>query len=148
MSNLVFVYDQKFQKHLTPESHPESPNRLAAIENALHRSELIKQVRRAEPRTATGDELATVHNAGYIEDLERKGKQARDRNETIQLDAAAETFMSPDSYDTAKLAAGAGIVAVEAVLKGNATKSFVAVRPPGHHALADRPMGFCIFNNI
>jgi acetoin utilization deacetylase AcuC-like enzyme len=148
MSNLVFVYDQQFQKHLTPESHPESPNRLAAIENALHRSELIKQVRRAEPRTATGDELATVHNAGYIEDMERKGKQARDKNETIQLDAAAETFMSPESYDTAKLAAGAGIVAIESVLKGNAPASFVAVRPPGHHALADKPMGFCIFNNI
>jgi acetoin utilization deacetylase AcuC-like enzyme len=54
MSNLVFVYDPQFQKHLTPESHPESPNRLAAIEGALHRSELIKQVKRAEPRMANG----------------------------------------------------------------------------------------------
>lgn len=148
MSNLVFVYDQQFQKHLTPESHPESPNRLAAIESALHRSELIKQVRRAEPRKATADELATVHNAGYIEDLEQKGKVAREQQKTLQLDAAAETFMSPESYETAKLAAGAGLVAIESVLKGGAPVSFVAVRPPGHHALADKPMGFCIFNNI
>lgn len=148
MSNLVFVYDQQFQKHLTPESHPESPNRLAAIESALHRSELIKQVRRAEPRKATADELATVHNAGYIEDLEQKGKVAHEQQKTLQLDAAAETFMSPESYETAKLAAGAGLVAIESVLKGGAPVSFVAVRPPGHHALADKPMGFCIFNNI
>jgi acetoin utilization deacetylase AcuC-like enzyme len=97
---------------------------------------------------ANGDELAIVHNASYIEDLEKKGKLARERNSTLQLDAAAETFMSPESYDTAKLAAGAGLVAVESVLKGNAPSSFVAVRPPGHHALRDTPMGFCIFNNI
>lgn len=148
MSNLVFVYDPQFQKHLTPESHPESPNRLMAIENALHRSELIKQVRRAEPRPATPAEIALMHSPDYVEDMERKGKKARDTKTTIQLDVAAETFMSPESYDTAKLAAGAGLVAIEQVLKHGAPTSFVAVRPPGHHALADRPMGFCIFNNI
>jgi acetoin utilization deacetylase AcuC-like enzyme len=146
MSNLVFVYDPQFQKHLTPESHPESPNRLAAIENALHRSELIKQVRRADPRAASGDELATVHDGAYIADLEKKGETARKQNCSIQLDS--DTWMSPESYDTAKLAAGAGMVAVESVVKGNADSSFVAVRPPGHHALANRPMGFCLFNNV
>lgn len=146
MSNLVFVYDPQFQKHLTPESHPESPNRLAAIENALHRSELIKQVLRAEPRTATGEELASVHDDAYIEGLEKQGNTAKKQNCSFQLDS--DTWMSPESYDTAKLAAGAGIVAVEAVMRGDAQSSFVAVRPPGHHALSDRPMGFCLFNNI
>lgn len=147
MSNLLFVYDPQFQKHLTPESHPESPNRLAAIENALHRSELIKQLRRAEPRAASGDELATVHDGAYIADLEKRGENARKINGTIQLDA--DTWMSPESYETAKLAAGAGLVAVENLLKSpQGRTSFVAVRPPGHHALANRPMGFCLFNNI
>lgn len=149
MSNLVFVYDPQFQKHLTPESHPESPNRLAAIENALHRSELIKQVKRAEPRAATGDELASVHNPHYIESLEKRGEQAKKHNSTIQLDA--DTFMSGESYYTAKLAAGAGLVAVESVMKSTGEKpdrAFVAVRPPGHHALYDQPMGFCLFNNV
>ncbi len=146
MSNLVFVYDPQFQKHLTPESHPESPNRLAAIESALHRSELIKQVRRAEPRAATGDELAAVHNPAYIEDLERKGNLARDQN--ARLEVESETFMSSESYDTAKLAAGAGIVAVESVLQARSQSAFVAVRPPGHHALKDKAMGFCLFNNV
>jgi acetoin utilization deacetylase AcuC-like enzyme len=121
---------------------------LAAIEGALHRSELIKQVRRAEPRAASPDEIALMHSASYVEDMERKGKKAHETNSTIQLDAVAETFMSPESYDTAKLAAGAGLVAIEQVLKHGSPTSFVAVRPPGHHALADRPMGFCIFNNI
>jgi acetoin utilization deacetylase AcuC-like enzyme len=146
MSNLVFVYDQQFQRHLTPESHPESPNRLAAIEKALHRSELIKSLSQAAPRVATGDELTSVHHPGYIEELEQQGLTAKSQGGMLQLDA--DTFMSPESYDTAKLAAGAGLIAVESVMNGDYASSFVAVRPPGHHALVDRPMGFCLFNNV
>lgn len=146
MSNLVLVYDEQFRKHLTPESHPESPHRLAAIEHALHRSELIKKIRQVSPRMATGDELASVHHASYIEELETNGNKAKRDNTFFPLDH--ETFMSAESYDTAKLAAGAGLVAVEAVVRGDAGTSFVAVRPPGHHALADKPMGFCLFNNV
>jgi len=146
MSNLVFVYDSQFQRHLTPESHPESPNRLAAIENALHRSELMKRLKRAAPRAASADELTSVHHPGYIEDLERLAGSADSHGGFLQLDA--DTFMCGESYETAKLAAGAGLVAVEQVMKGGNQSSFVAVRPPGHHALADRAMGFCLFNNV
>lgn len=146
MSNLLFVYDQQFQKHLTPGAHPESPSRLAAIENALHRSELIKEIQVGTPRMATGDELCSVHNASYIEELEATGKKVTETGGTVQLDA--DTFMSPESFYTAKLAAGAGLVALEAVGRGQYASSFVAVRPPGHHALADKPMGFCLFNNV
>jgi acetoin utilization deacetylase AcuC-like enzyme len=146
MPNLVLVYDEKFQQHLTPESHPESPNRLAAIELALHRSELFDQVKHADARVAKPEDLTVVHDAAYIEELENKTKQARKDNSLLRLDL--DTFMSADSFETAKLAAGAGLVAVESVAQGPINKSFVAVRPPGHHALADRAMGFCLFNNV
>jgi acetoin utilization deacetylase AcuC-like enzyme len=145
MSNLVFVYDEVFQRHKTPESHPESPDRLAAIEQTLHRTELIKQVKTAAPRAATPDELAVVHNADYIEELEKRGQKARSSDSVVQIDP--DTWMSPESYDIAKLAAGAGLVAVESVAR-TGTSSFVAARPPGHHALATRAMGFCLFNNV
>jgi acetoin utilization deacetylase AcuC-like enzyme len=148
MSALAFVYDEKFQKHLTPESHPESPRRLEAIENALHRADLMHVVRRMAPRAASPSELATVHSSDYVDYLEKKGDHARDFDGLLQLDS--DTWMSPESYDIAKLAAGAGLVAVDAVArdKGVVRNSFVAVRPPGHHALADRAMGFCLFNNV
>jgi acetoin utilization deacetylase AcuC-like enzyme len=146
MANLVYVYDPKFKQHLTPESHPEAPARLQAIENALHRSELIRQFEQRAPRLAESDELASVHARTYIDDLEQKAETAQKQSQTLALDP--DTFMSPESFYTAKLAAGAGLVAIDAVLKDKVQNSFVAVRPPGHHALYDLPMGFCLFNNV
>ncbi|MBX9687692.1 MAG: histone deacetylase, partial [Candidatus Obscuribacterales bacterium] len=146
MSNLALVHKEEFQKHLTPESHPESPQRLTAINEALHRSELLLQLPRLEPEMALFDDLSSVHKESYIQGLEEKEKKAAANGNLIQLDS--DTWMSPESYQTAKLAAGAGIAAVRGVLKSGYEKSFVIVRPPGHHALADSSMGFCLFNNV
>jgi acetoin utilization deacetylase AcuC-like enzyme len=146
MSKLALVHKEEFQRHLTPESHPESPRRISAINEALHRSELLAQIERIEPSIASIEDLTSVHKSHYIEELEAKGKEASQHGGMLQLDA--DTWMSPDSYQTAKLAAGAGVEAVRGVLKSGYTKSFVVVRPPGHHALADSPMGFCLFNNV
>lgn len=146
MSTLALVHHQRFQRHLTPESHPESPQRLAAIDEALHRSELLQELERIEPRAATFEELTSVHSLPYIESLKKQEEQAAARDGLLQLDP--DTWMSPESFETAMLAAGAGMEAVAGVFKQGFTCAYVVVRPPGHHALADRPMGFCLFNNI
>lgn len=146
MSNLALMHNQVFQQHATPETHPESPDRVAAIDEALHRSELIAELKRLTPREATVPELLSVHKDHYIEELEHKGQRAIERGSAIQLDP--DTWMSARSFLTAKLAAGGGLEAVRSVAEKEARHAYVIVRPPGHHALADRPMGFCLFNNV
>jgi len=146
MPKLVLVRDPRFQDHLTPELHPESPQRLAAIDKALYKSHLIDKLRQVQPRSATEDDLVSVHKLDYIEHLHDDAEKARKKQTLLQLDE--DTWMSADTFETAKLAAGAGLVAVDSLKGHEVTSSFVAVRPPGHHALADRPMGFCLFNNI
>jgi acetoin utilization deacetylase AcuC-like enzyme len=148
MSNLLFVHDEIFQQHLTPATHPESPHRLAAIDQTLEQTKIIDKVDQAGPRPATPDELATVHNAAYIEELEKHQELAKKQKGSLAVDEPPETFMSGQSYEIAKLAAGAGLVALQSIADGKHQTSFVAARPPGHHALADKPMGFCLFNNV
>lgn len=146
MANLALVHDLEFQKHLTPESHPESPQRLLAINEALHRAELLREIPRLEPASASLEDLSSVHKQSYIEELEEKSEKARKQGDILRLDS--DTWMSAESYGTAKLAAGAGLEAVRGVLSGGFARSFVIVRPPGHHALPDSQMGFCLFNNV
>ena len=94
-----------------------------------------------EPRPATEDELARVHDRAYIRLIRETAGRA------LALDP--DTFTSPDSYDVALLAAGAVLVAVEHVLDaGSGTRAFAMQRPPGHHAERRRAMGFCLFNNV
>ena len=146
MSRLAIVQDAQFQNHKTPTMHPESPQRLAAIEKAVAESEIAESATKLSPRKAIEEELLLVHQPSYIEMLSLKAEKAKMDRELIPLDA--DTFMSPDTFETAKLAAGAGLVAVETVAQEGIDSTFVAVRPPGHHALADKPMGFCLFNNV
>lgn len=146
MSTMTLVRDDEFQQHLTPELHPESPNRLQAIDKAFLNSSLDDSVKQLSPRAASEDEIASVHKATYIEELEKDSRIAIEQDRIVQIDP--DTFMSPRSYDLAKLAVGAGMVAIDSVLDTDAKSSFVSIRPPGHHALVDKAMGFCLFNNI
>jgi acetoin utilization deacetylase AcuC-like enzyme len=145
MSKLSLVRDEKFQEHLTPDLHPESPKRLAAIDKAFHESALEQNVEQLQPRAATMDEICLVHSPAYVETLGKDSERAK-KGRFVQLDA--DTFMSPNTLDTAMLAAGAGLVAVDSVKDDGFQSSFVAVRPPGHHALRAKSMGFCLFNNV
>lgn len=121
-------------------THPERPERLAAIRDNLA-GLALPGVHWALPRTAGKKALERVHTreyVAYVDSLE--GRSCWLNQDT--------TAVSPGSVKAAKLAAGAGVRAVEAVARGEGKRAFCLVRPPGHHALHDRAMGFCLYNNV
>ncbi|GCE12167.1 histone deacetylase family protein [Tengunoibacter tsumagoiensis] len=149
----ALIYDPIFRKHLVPAGHPERPQRaemawevLKAL-NWLERDGLVQ----LPPRAATVAELATVHEEEYIQevaDLSRAAAENMQTNAPAILALGTDTYVSPQSYEAATMAAGAPLVAVDAVLKGEVDNAFCLVRPPGHHAVPEAAMGFCIFNNV
>jgi acetoin utilization deacetylase AcuC-like enzyme len=139
VSLTIFTSD-RFADHLTPPGHPER------VERAEVMQVVASEFRRrggavAEPRAATDDELARVHDREYIGLIRETAGRA------TALDP--DTFTSPDSYDVARLAAGAVLAGVDHVLSAKpGTRALALVRPPGHHAERNRAMGFCLFNNV
>jgi acetoin utilization deacetylase AcuC-like enzyme len=133
-----FVYDDVFLKHETPPWHPECKERLISIVHTLKDSPLWGKLIPIAPRMATFGELEMVHRHIYLEKIRNFGHGYID----------PDTYFSEGTLDAALFAAGAVIEAVERCRKGEIQRVFCAVRPPGHHAEADRAMGFCIFNNV
>jgi len=146
MRALSLLRHHDFQEHKTPLFHPETAKRLMAIDEALTESILAGKFVDLSPRYATDEEITSIHTPLYIEQIAKRAKMARDRQCLVQLDP--DTYLSGASFDVAKLAAGAGLEAVKSVTNDGFFSSFVAVRPPGHHASASEGMGFCLFNNI
>jgi acetoin utilization deacetylase AcuC-like enzyme len=137
---MILVTSDRFADHLSPPGHPERVER-AEVMQAVASAFTRRGGRVVEPRLATEDELAAVHGRGYI------GRVRDTAGHAVALDA--DTFTSPDSYEVARLAAGAVLTGVEHVLsEGPGARAFALVRPPGHHAERDRAMGFCLFNNV
>jgi len=121
--------------------HPERPARVRAALAGIDEAGLRDAVVSVEPRRATEEELSLVHPVSYLEALRNfceAGGGAID----------PDTMAAPGSWDTALLAAGAALEVVDALGRGEGDVAFVAARPPGHHALATEPMGFCLLNNI
>jgi acetoin utilization deacetylase AcuC-like enzyme len=140
MATLLFSH-ASFAAHETPRGHVERPERYGAVEKALAGEEFAGLVRRAAPR-AGAEAIERVHSGRYRELIEG----ASPADGMVQLDP--DTFMGPHSLDASLRAAGAGVAAVDAIFAGEATNAFIAARPPGHHALPERAMGFCLFNNV
>jgi acetoin utilization deacetylase AcuC-like enzyme len=135
-----YVYHPIYLKHDTGQ-HVEVAARLEAIISYLEKTGLKSKLTLIEPRPATVDEIALVHQRQYIKEIEDTAAKGGG-----WLDS--DTVTSPDSYQAALYAAGGVIRAVETVMAGEVSNAFALVRPPGHHATASRAMGFCLFNNI
>ncbi|MBS1212388.1 MAG: histone deacetylase superfamily [Proteobacteria bacterium] len=142
MSTLLYSHPSFFE-HDTGNGHPESAFRLRAIETVLKRPAFADLIRKEAPR-ATMEQLRLIHSQAHIDrvfDL-----VPAEGEDIVFLDP--DTIVSSRSGEAALHAAGAGCAAVDAVFEGQASNAFCAVRPPGHHALPEAGMGFCLFNNI
>ncbi len=141
MKPIGLVRDPLFLLHSNGPGHPESPDRLRAIDGMLETFPFRDRLVDLPPRDATREELAGVHDEGYISDVEG----TRGARVTV---FDPDTSASEHSYEAALRAAGGAISCVERAVAGDLTAAFALVRPPGHHAEADRAMGFCFFNNV
>lgn len=129
--------------HDTGGGHPERPDRLRAIERALAGDEFSGLVRCDAPPGDLADVLR-AHPPEIIDIIRAAAEAAKGRG-PVHLDA--DTVVSAGSYEAALRAVGGAVMAVDRVIAGEAANAFVAMRPPGHHAEAERPMGFCLFSN-
>ena len=123
-----------------PGEHAENPETKRRMKNLLEVSGITDHLSLLKPRRATEDELARFHTRRHIADI--REKSAAGGGEASHL-----TPFGPGSFEIAQLAAGGAIVAMDAVLSGAAQSAYALIRPPGHHALADLGMGFCLFAN-
>lgn len=149
----ALIYDPIFMEHLTPRMHPERPQRVeAAIKTIealgwLEREGLVQLA----PRAASVDELAAVHDRGYIQAVEEMSRLVAAEEEHGGRRTryfAPETYVSAHTYEAALKAAGAPLTAIDTLMNGEIDNAFCLVRPPGHHALPAEAMGFCLFNNV
>ena len=135
---MIVLSDTRFDEHVTPPGHPERPER-AQVMSAVARAWAQQGGGVAVPRAVTRDELSRVHDPEYLDRIEATAGQPS------MLDA--DTFTSPETYEIARLAAGATVQAAELAIEGKGI-GYAFVRPPGHHAERDKAMGFCLYNNV
>lgn len=137
---LALVDDPLFLEHKARDFHPERPERLEAARLGVEKASLGLPRHKLAARDASDDELNRVHAEEYLTLLgHAAGKQGH---------FDADTYFSSASVAAARRAAGGAVALVDSLLDGEASHGLALLRPPGHHALSDRAMGFCILNNV
>src|SRR6185503_7325232 len=140
--SVAFLSHSDCGRHDTGWGHPEHVGRLRAIPRALREDpELFGVLQHIEGRHATEDEIILAHDAKYVASVRGVREAGGGR-------LGADTVASEGSWDAARAAVGSLLDAVDMTQDGRADRAFCAVRPPGHHALHDRALGFCLFGNV
>jgi acetoin utilization deacetylase AcuC-like enzyme len=137
----ALLYDERFLLHRAPDGHPEHEGRIETIWNRFQSEGLAARCVRMAARPATREELLAVHTVDLLAEV--NGTASRD---LTHLDP--DTYARRESQEAALLAAGGLTDLCASVVAGQIANGFALVRPPGHHAEADRAMGFCLFNNV
>ncbi len=139
MSTLLITHAASLD-HVVPQGHPERPDRMRAIEQGLSR-EAFNALQRVDAPMGTLEHVALCHSEHYIDELHHVAP----KDGLVYIDG--DTSMSPGTWEAVMRSVGGAIAATDAVMTGKASNAFVATRPPGHHAEASKPMGFCFFDH-
>lgn len=142
-SSVALVTSSEYLRHDTG-NHPENAGRLHAVAAYLRETGLFERLPNVPPRMATDQDLLAVHTPRHLERVRRLASQGGG-----MIDA--DTIVSPASEEVARLAAGGALAALDAVISNDSdrpTAAFVLARPPGHHAMTEQAMGFCLFNTV
>ncbi|KAG1459853.1 hypothetical protein G6F46_005190 [Rhizopus delemar] len=146
-----FVYDTIMSYHATPdpiEIHPEDPRRIYKIFSILEKHGLLAECVRIKSRRATREEITAIHSIIHYRKM-RETTKFNKRSQYIDLEHIYDSiYLNSSSFESGLYAAGSLIALLEALVKDEIRNAFAIIRPPGHHAEHDAPMGFCLFNNV
>jgi len=142
MKKTGLLYDERYLLHDTGPNHPESPQRLKAIYQGIKEAGLLPKLTLIQARRADLKWIETTHSKNYIKRFEAACSSGNSTFDYPDNQICAETF------ETALLAVGGILDAVQLIMTGKLDNVFCAVRPPGHHAEYDKALGFCYFNNV
>jgi acetoin utilization deacetylase AcuC-like enzyme/formylglycine-generating enzyme required for sulfatase activity len=140
------VYGPIYLDHDTGQGFPERPARLEAIVNRLKEKELLSKLALIDPAPAPLEWIEEMHSKAYVERVRKACEAAGDK--VVNFEGIGDVPICRKSYDVALHAVGGILKACDAVMEGKIRNAYCAIRPPGHHALREKAMGFCLFNNV
>jgi acetoin utilization deacetylase AcuC-like enzyme len=140
--NTAYLFDPIYMKHKTGYGHPERPERLSTINNAIMAAPYYHALVKINPALPDMRYIEMIHSHSYIQRVKKEITSG------IEYLDSMDTTVCRESYNIALKAVGGALSMCDAIMEGRAINGFCAIRPPGHHAEKNSAAGFCIFNNI